>query len=514
MASSAETSISSLINYRPGVNRLCSDGHSLYLVTRFDHACRKVKSLFHKDTVFADYDLETVIIVAQRIFYEIEDEELKRSIHKKITRLKRYFYRLLIDSIRKTKEEDAFLLFEKENRRSLFFLERLNSPTEPHPLLRDLLDHDPVETQPLLDDPMATAEELHPLSEDVASCSFLKEPLLSIDKADILFKRMLEISTIEEIAPGLRHISYSGDSLSSIFEEPTFYKAPQLINIMVIDPTHYDIDITGQSFLGITALLTTQAINKTGAFINGGFFVTDFWGQRAILPLAPLGVLKTANFDNTSDLPEVPANKPFFSPLDKSLELYLSSATHTPYEYRDVYGVLVINVDRSISIYPQHVIDSNPRIVKIAYRCLGTGPLLVSRGKKTFKTEYLREKRFKFKFIARRFGLQSSACPPGSLYHADQPNPRSAIGIRHDGSFLMVTSVGRSDSSIGFRLDQLASFMQGLGAVDALALDGGYSSFFGFKDPHNNISFSSSNLCETSEVMRYRVGSIILAQQK
>lgn len=54
--------------------------------------------------------------------------------------------------------------------------------------------------------------------------------------------------------------------------------------------------------------------------------------------------------------------------------------------------------------------------------------------------------------------------------------PRTAIGTTKNGHLLMVVVDGRQKHSIGFSLTELALFMQELGAVDAINLDGGGSS--------------------------------------
>ena len=55
-------------------------------------------------------------------------------------------------------------------------------------------------------------------------------------------------------------------------------------------------------------------------------------------------------------------------------------------------------------------------------------------------------------------------------------NPRTAIGIKDDGTYLFVVSDGRTDESEGLSLAELAEFMQSLGAETAYNLDGGGSS--------------------------------------
>lgn len=54
-------------------------------------------------------------------------------------------------------------------------------------------------------------------------------------------------------------------------------------------------------------------------------------------------------------------------------------------------------------------------------------------------------------------------------------NPRSAIGYTADNNFILVAVDGREGSSIGMTLMELANFMQSIGCVGAINLDGGGS---------------------------------------
>jgi len=54
--------------------------------------------------------------------------------------------------------------------------------------------------------------------------------------------------------------------------------------------------------------------------------------------------------------------------------------------------------------------------------------------------------------------------------------PRTAVGVTKEGHVLLVVVDGRRKSSIGMTLTELAQFMQQLGAIDAMNLDGGGSS--------------------------------------
>lgn len=54
-------------------------------------------------------------------------------------------------------------------------------------------------------------------------------------------------------------------------------------------------------------------------------------------------------------------------------------------------------------------------------------------------------------------------------------HPRTAVAKLKDGKFLMITVDGRSESSGGIGLQDLAEYLLGIGAVDAMNLDGGGS---------------------------------------
>ncbi|NOT47653.1 MAG: phosphodiester glycosidase family protein [Acidobacteria bacterium] len=58
---------------------------------------------------------------------------------------------------------------------------------------------------------------------------------------------------------------------------------------------------------------------------------------------------------------------------------------------------------------------------------------------------------------------------------AETRHPRTAVAKLNDGKFLMITVDGRSESSGGISLQDLAEYLLSLGAVDAMNLDGGGS---------------------------------------
>jgi exopolysaccharide biosynthesis protein len=83
---------------------------------------------------------------------------------------------------------------------------------------------------------------------------------------------------------------------------------------------------------------------------------------------------------------------------------------------------------------------------------LANGPLLVTKGCKTLPI--------------RKEGLETALW---------SRHPRSAVGINTKGEVLLVVVDGRQEGSVGMTFDELADLMLELGAVDAMAMDGGGS---------------------------------------
>lgn len=96
----------------------------------------------------------------------------------------------------------------------------------------------------------------------------------------------------------------------------------------------------------------------------------------------------------------------------------------------------------------------NNTILTQAETVVGAGPMLIEKGKINVRSAEER--------IAKDI--------------AQGRSPRTAIGITADGSVLLVVVDGRSFSSCGMTLNELASFLSNLGAVEALNFDGGGSS--------------------------------------
>ena len=95
--------------------------------------------------------------------------------------------------------------------------------------------------------------------------------------------------------------------------------------------------------------------------------------------------------------------------------------------------------------------------------------------------------------------------------HAKYRNPRSLLGVKSDGTFLLVVVDGRSAINLGVTAIQSAQIMQELGAVQAVNLDGGGSSTMVLVE--NGIPKLKNKPSNPGGAER-PVGSVLLAYKK
>jgi len=112
---------------------------------------------------------------------------------------------------------------------------------------------------------------------------------------------------------------------------------------------------------------------------------------------------------------------------------------------------LVIYEDGSFGIISEDEVTAEQLLADGAVNTLSFGPALVENGNVTVGENE-------------------------EVSKAMSSNPRTAIGIKADGTYLFVTADGRTEESEGLSLYELADFMKELGAVTAYNLDGGGSS--------------------------------------
>jgi len=116
-----------------------------------------------------------------------------------------------------------------------------------------------------------------------------------------------------------------------------------------------------------------------------------------------------------------------------------------------------------------------------AKHIIGAGPYLIKDGE-----IYVDIKEEKFQAIAGK-------------------NPRSAIGYRNDGTFIIVTIDGREKASVGMTLVELANFMKEIGCEYAMNFDGGSSSALYVdgkiaNSAHNKEGVAVSNVLLVNEI--------------
>ena len=112
---------------------------------------------------------------------------------------------------------------------------------------------------------------------------------------------------------------------------------------------------------------------------------------------------------------------------------------------------LVIYEDGTFEIINESEVTADQLMAKGAVQTLSFGPALIENG-------------------------TVSVDGNDEVGRAMASNPRTAIGIKADGTYLFVVSDGRTEESEGLSLLQLAEFMKELGAETAYNLDGGGSS--------------------------------------
>ncbi|MCS5710784.1 phosphodiester glycosidase family protein [Candidatus Berkiella aquae] len=233
-----------------------------------------------------------------------------------------------------------------------------------------------------------------------------------------------------------------------------------------------------------------------GALINGGFYaINGFYELRTNHPVGLHRFTHTVSLGKHADIirKDFDNTNAFFThdpqALTGSFEHYeqfpeidtrLHLQTQTPFAVKQYYGLFRITHagTADITSLTQYQPSSFKSYLEEAKYLLSSGPLLVEDNELRFTGEDLKRADFQFKTIYDRFGGHPGSVPPGTFYHADQVNPRSAIGFNNENELLMVTVKGEEDPSRrdGMRLDQMALLMKLLGAKVALNLDGGYSS--------------------------------------
>ena len=230
---------------------------------------------------------------------------------------------------------------------------------------------------------------------------------------------------------------------------------------------------------------------KEGIAINASFF-------NIFRNFAPIGFFKT-----------------------KDLEIYST----IPSQYDYYYGIIGTDENDLLNI------DNRKNVGKYI-QVITSGPILVWDGQEIITQQRLREDRYNMQGHAlhgafiwqcrqptpadnkedRMFSDHVLNCDHpdvsgghGQLFHASNPNPRTALLIRQDGTIMFVYVEGRDERGPGMDLAQLTQLCVHYGAHRAINLDGGRSSQFMWKKSGQQIIKQANPMYGQA----YPVGSII-----
>ncbi len=325
-----------------------------------------------------------------------------------------------------------------------------------------------------------------------------------------LLRKKIKIKTI---GPGIinTHIKTQKPSevLGEKFKDFDNIRSGFEVMITSIDPMKTEVSlVTDQGTPDHLMKYLKQENASYGAIINGGFYaINGFYNLKhnAVIGLHRYernyqASSKRLNFgkqyDNTdafSRHEENSVSEEFEEYKETEVESRLHLKTQLPSSVREEYGIIRINYQGMMDVRRISTFQSNEDFntyQEDAKYLLSSGPLLVENSQVVFTEDKLKDKRFQFDVVKKIFGVHPGSVPPGSFYHADQPNPRSAIGITKQGKILMVTLKGDESPSSrdGMTLPQFAQLMKAFDAETALNLDGGYSACQGVYNRHTMLT--------------------------
>lgn len=185
-----------------------------------------------------------------------------------------------------------------------------------------------------------------------------------------------------------------------------------------------------------------------------------------------------------------------FSPIGefKNNDLYFNNEINQ--KYKNHYGIVGIDINGYINIddkekrgkYKQYI-TCGPRLVKDG-EIIFTEDIFDERDdngtyiwqcRKATNNENIRDEIFEDNIP------NCNYIKPGELSHSSNPNPRTALGIKHDRSVVMFYIEGRDKRGSGVDMVQLAQICSIYGCVDAINFDGGISSRIVWKKPGESV---------------------------
>lgn len=336
------------------------------------------------------------------------------------------------------------------------------------------------------------------------SDSFLK----AVIKVQSYIRKMLTQKKVRvsSIGPGIVNIHLNTSSLSEILGSAYAWldrDKPHEIMITTIntDKTCLEL-VTNQGnpdhFL---KYLSTQKASY-GAVINGGYY--DF-GSFYKLPFnMPIGLHKfnlnykpnvkkgclrksvnnldcLVEFDETS----VTDGKESYG---SSVETKLNKKMRVPHSYKSDYATVSISDDNLVEITPYNELSKSNEAfgekLSKSKNVLSSGPILILESEIVFTEDRLKLPEYQFQALKKLGKTHPGELPPGTFYHADQPNPRAALAKTSASKLMMISVKGEEDphKRDGLTLSDFAKLISYFKPTAAVNLDGGFSAFQGVFD--------------------------------
>jgi hypothetical protein len=208
-----------------------------------------------------------------------------------------------------------------------------------------------------------------------------------------------------------------------------------------------------------------------GIVINAGFF-------RIGADFTPTGAFNTDDY--SSNNPLNPVYEPYFGAVVKTSDGWLDIVPlKETTKYKEFFTTGPILVKENWKFEPALFDTKDPATGTLIFTCNMGVP-----------TDSL---------------VGTCAGQPGDLMHASNLNPRTALGIKADGTVLLIYVEGRGSRGAGMDLAMLADLCVHYGAVKAINLDGGQSSQFVWKQPGSDMIEMSN----PDHTYSYPVGTLL-----
>lgn len=318
-----------------------------------------------------------------------------------------------------------------------------------------------------------------------------------------LMQRKVKISSIGR---GIVNIHLNTSSPSAILGSAYAYldrEKPHEIMITTINTNKTSLKlVTNQGSPDHFLKYLAGQKESFGAIINGGFY--DFARFYKFPMNMPIGLHKfdlnyspkvkkggfrknVNNLDCFFDYDETSVTDGKKS-YGSGVETKLSKKMQVPHSYTADYAAVSIFQDHHIEITSYDELSkSNEAFREKLFKStsvLSSGPILISGGKIVFTEDRLSLPEYQFETLKKLGKTHPGELPPGTFYHADQPNPRAALAKVTDNQIMMISVKGEEDprKRDGLTLSDFAKLISYFKPEVAVNLDGGFSAFQGVFD--------------------------------